>query len=310
MLTTCMLKSKLLESEQMACRGGGLVQTTSLVPLASMATMAPMASKASMATMVPEAVAALLAPKLGTGTPQPRLQLAATPKESDGSGSLRWVDKIGGMRAEGSCKIDGERAGGLFYKIGEERADELPYKIVGKIAAGIIRKVLVMNEVMGSTANEVFERRIAASWCGSRVAGWRTADVKTSASLVDIASLASVASLFSLDTKWNVLVPRMKMTTTHRKRVTNVMPVTAVVASMASMVMPSMAPMASMVLVSMASMASMVGVTALRWRELRYESLVYAPEDLVAMRWIFSCGEGTEYTENLAVLFDETGLGS
>ena len=48
--------------------------------------MAPMASRA---TVVPEAVGALLAPKLNVGTPQPRLQLAATPRESDGSSSLR-----------------------------------------------------------------------------------------------------------------------------------------------------------------------------------------------------------------------------
>ena len=74
MLTTWMLKSKvngtcqalhrndgmtdgqkLLESEEMECRGAGLAQT-SLVPLAVVASMA------TMATMVPEAVAALLAP--------------------------------------------------------------------------------------------------------------------------------------------------------------------------------------------------------------------------------------------------------
>ena len=56
---------------------------------------------------------------------------------------------------------------------------------------------------MGSTANEEFERRIAGCWCGSRVAGWRVAVVKTSASLVEKASLASKASLVSLDTEWN-----------------------------------------------------------------------------------------------------------
>ena len=114
---------------------------------------------------------ALLAPKLTKGILQPRLQLAATSRETDGFRSLRRVDKNGGTRAEGSCKSDGERAGGLFYTIGEERADGLPYKIVGKIAAGMTRTELVMNELMGSTANEEFERRIAASWCGSRVAG-------------------------------------------------------------------------------------------------------------------------------------------
>ena len=51
--------------------------------------------------------------------------------------------------------------------------------------------------------------------------------------------------------------------------------------------MAPMAPMASMVL------ASMVGVTALRWRELRNEMLVDAPEDLVVMRWNFNSGEIT-----------------
>ena len=104
-----------------------------------------------------------------------------------------------------------------FTKLVNKRADGLPYKIVGTLAAGIIRKELVMNELMGSTANEVFERRITASWCGSRVAGRRIAVVRTSASLVDMASLASKGPLVSLDTKWNVTVPRiMKMTMTHR----------------------------------------------------------------------------------------------
>ena len=41
----------------------------------------------------------------------------------------------------------------------------------------------------------------------------------------------------------------------------------------------------------MASMASMVGVTALIWRELRNEMFVYAPEDLVVMRWNLNSGE-------------------
>ena len=168
-------------------------------------------------------------------------------------------------------------------------------KLVGKIAAGMTRTELVMNELMGSTANEEFERRIAASWCGSRVAGWRTAVVKTSASLVDKASLASKAPLVSLDTKWNVTCI-MQMTVTHSKRETNVMLVTAVLASMVSLApmasmasmasMVWMASMASMVMASMASRASIVGVTALRWRILRSETLVNAPEVLAVMRWI------------------------
>ena len=39
--------------------------------------------------------------------------------------------------------------------------------------------------------------------------------------------------------------------------------------------------------------ASMVGATALRCRELRKETLVYALEDLVVMRWNCSSGEIT-----------------
>ena len=54
------------------------------------------------------------------------------------------------MGAEGYCIIDGERAHGLFDESGEERADGLPYKIVGKIAAEIMRKELVRNGLMGS----------------------------------------------------------------------------------------------------------------------------------------------------------------
>ena len=163
-----------------------------------------------------------------------------------------WT-KLAECELKVSANIDGERADGLSYKIGDELADGLPYKIVGKIAAGMIWKELVMNKLMGSTANEEFERRIAASWCGSRVAGWRISVVKTSASLVDIASLASKVPLVSSDTKWNVMVPRimMKMTMTHRKREINVMPVTAVLASMASL--------APMVIASMASILRWLG---------------------------------------------------
>ena len=142
-----------------------------VVKLTWMASMAPMAS---MASMVPEAVTALLAPKLTFGTLQPRLQphqeKLMDPEVSDG-----WTKFV-------ECEL---KADGLFYKIGEERADGLPNKIVGKIAAGMTRKELVRNELMGSTANEEFERRITASWCGSRVAGWRIAVVKTSASLAE-----------------------------------------------------------------------------------------------------------------------------
>ena len=150
------------------------------------------------------------------------------------------------------------------------------------------RTELVMNELMGSTANAEFERRIAASWCGSRVAGWRIVVVKTSVSLVDKASLASKAPLVSLDTKWNVTCI-MQMTVTHRKRETNVMLVTAVLASMVSLA--PMASMVSMVMASMASRASIVGVTLVRWRILRSETLVNAPKVLAVMRWILNSGE-------------------
>ena len=130
-----------------------------------------------------------------------------------------------------------------------------------------------MIELMGSTANEEFERRIAASWYGSRVAGRKVAVGTTTVSLVDVTSLALEASLVSLDTKWNVMVPRMKITMTHRKRETNGMLVTAVLASMASMasMVASMAPLA------MASVASMVWVTVLKLRELRNEMLRHSP---------------------------------
>ena len=37
----------------------------------------------------------------------------------------------------------------------------------------------------------------------------------------------------------------------------------------------------------------MAGVTALRWRKLRNEMLVYGPEDLAVMRWSYNSGELT-----------------
>ena len=102
---------KLLANEQMDCSRAGLAQASPLVPMAVVASVASMvASMALMATMVPEAVTASLAPKLTFRILQPRLQLAATPRETDGFRSLRLVDKIGGMRAECTYQIDGERA--------------------------------------------------------------------------------------------------------------------------------------------------------------------------------------------------------
>ena len=102
------------------------------------------------------------------------LHSAATPRENDGSRSFRRVVKIGVMRAEGFCKIGGERAEGLPCKIVAERVDGLPHKNVGKIDAGK-EEEMVRNEQMGSTEKRRSERRITAPWCGSRVAGWRVA---------------------------------------------------------------------------------------------------------------------------------------
>ena len=103
----------------------------------------------------------------------------ATPMEKDRSRSLRRVDKIGGVRADGCCKIGDDRAEGLPCKIGEERVDGLSRKIVGKNDAEKIEEELVRNELMGSTEKGRFERRITAPWCGSRAAGWRVAAGKT-----------------------------------------------------------------------------------------------------------------------------------
>ena len=102
---------------------------------------------------------------------QMSLHSAAIPRENDGSRSLRRVVKIVGMRAEGFCKIGGERAEGLPCKIGEERVDGLPRKIVGKNDVEKIEEELVMNELMGSIEKGRFESRITAPWCGSRVSG-------------------------------------------------------------------------------------------------------------------------------------------
>ena len=100
------------------------------------------------------------------------------------------MDKIVGKRAEGSCKIDVERVDGWLCK-----------KLL------VTREELVENALMGSTANEDFERRNAATWCGSKVADWRIAVVRTFASLAVMTSMASKAPLASMDLNWNVMVP-------------------------------------------------------------------------------------------------------
>ena len=105
--------------------------------------------------------------------------------------------------------------------------------------------------------------------------------MKTSASLVDIASLASKAPLVSLDTKWNVLVPRIMRKNDDSQKTGN----------------------------QRDACDSCVGFdgfdgsdgfdgvdgdgTALRWRILRSETLVYASEVLAVMRWICHSGETT-----------------
>ena len=213
------------------------------------------------------------------------LHSAATPRENDGSRSLRRVVKIGGMRAEGFLKIGGERAEGLLCKIG----DGLPHKIVWKIGAGKIEEELVRNELMGSTEKGKSESRIAAPWCGSRVAGWRVAAGKTAVQMDVITLLASEASLVSLVRKWNAMVPRMEMAMILRKLDPNVtfftavLPLTALLMQLALRAskapedsVASMAPMATMA--SMASMvASMVWVTVLKRRKVSNEMLRYSP---------------------------------
>ena len=130
---------KLLESEHMDCRRAGVVQTTSCVRMAVVASMAPKAPMAWMDLVALELKSErekvqwfgehLLRPTLrikpfvllffrcplGTVLLM-SLHSAATPRENDGSRSLRRV-KIGGMRAEGSCETGGERAEGLPCKI-------------------------------------------------------------------------------------------------------------------------------------------------------------------------------------------------
>ena len=111
---------KLLESEQVDCRR---------VVLALMASLASVASMASMATMAPVAPMALMAPKPTLNILKTCLQLTATPRERDGSISLRRVDKIAGNRVEGfSYKIGGERAEGLSYKIASKSDAGTPSK--------------------------------------------------------------------------------------------------------------------------------------------------------------------------------------
>ena len=286
----------------------GVIRTTSWVLMASMASMASMvASMAPMAGMdlmalelkserecsglvstcciplrIKPFVLLLFRCPLGTVLLM-NLHLAATQRENDGSRSLRRVVKIGGVRAEGSCKIGGERVDGV------------PHKIVGEIDAGNIEEELVRNELMGSTEKRrSVERRITAHWCYSRVASWRVAAGKTIVLMDFIILLASEVSLVSLVRKWNAMVPRMEMAMILRKLATNVTSIAAVIALTALLMqlalrasrasedcvapmVASMAAMALMVVASVALVASMVWVTALKKRELSNGMLRYSP---------------------------------
>ena len=78
-----------------------------------------------------------------------------------------------------------------FTKLVKNELMDCLTKLLAKIAVGMTRKELAMNELMGSTANEEFDSRIAALGVAREGAGWRIAVVKTSASFADIASFAS-----------------------------------------------------------------------------------------------------------------------
>ena len=119
----------------------------------------------------------------------------ATPREKDRSRSLRRVAKIDGVRADGCCKIGGERGEGWPCKIGEERVDGLSHKIVGENDVEKIEIELVRNELMGSTEKGRIESQITAPWCGSRDAGWRVAAGKTTV-LMGILSLLTSEEVF------------------------------------------------------------------------------------------------------------------
>ena len=80
---------------------------------------------------------------------------------------------------------------GCRVKIGEERVDGLPHKIVGKIDAGKIEEELVRNELMGSSDKGGLEDESQVFWCGSRVAGWRVDAGKMTVLMNVTSSLAS-----------------------------------------------------------------------------------------------------------------------
>ena len=65
-----------------------------------------------------------------------------TPKENDRSRRLRRVVKNDGVRADGFCKIGGERAEGLPRNMSEEGVDGMSHKIVVKSDVGKIEEEL------------------------------------------------------------------------------------------------------------------------------------------------------------------------
>ena len=97
-------------------------------------------------------------------------------------------------------KIARKRDEGLLAKLIENEMMDCRAKILVNVTT---RKESVENELKGSrrkgdTANEDVERRIATTWCGSKVADWRMAAVKTFASLAVMASMAPLASMASM----------------------------------------------------------------------------------------------------------------
>ena len=124
---------KLLANEQTDCSRAGLAQASPLVPIAVVAWMASMAPMAPMAPMVPEAVTPLLAPTPTIGILQPRLQLAATPRETDGFRSLRRVDKIGMRMLKVPAKLMENELMDCFTKLVKNELLDCLAKLLAKL---------------------------------------------------------------------------------------------------------------------------------------------------------------------------------
>ena len=119
--------------------------------------------------------------------PKTSVRMTTTPRVSDGSRSLRRVDKIAGEPVEGlPYKIDGERDGGLSCKA------------VGERDAGWSWGKFVKNELNDSlTTEETADagRRTAGTWCGLKEVEWWVAAMAPMAPMATMASMASVASM-------------------------------------------------------------------------------------------------------------------